>query len=181
MKKILSTTAILAFLVMLTGCGEQENSHVINVYGSTANGTPNAAPVQDRVQSEVNENALPEQTLEPSELLEPSASPEPAAFSVPQTVDESPRDLASDDAYDAFDALLAIVETAQTVEILNEKIAEFNEEYPSYAVTGVEITHYGEPVTTGLLKNGMSIRILYNGDGWLECAVVRAPKDIIPD
>ena len=88
---------------------------------------------------------------------------------------------ASDDAYDAFDALLAIVETAQTVEILNEKITEFNEEYPSYAVTGVEITHYGEPVTTGLLKNGMSVSFLYDGGGSVDCAVVRAPKDIIPD
>ena len=169
MKKILRSTAIISALaIMLTGCSEQGNSRVLDIYGGTQSSTQNSPLAQNRVQSEMNENTEIAPTLAEPPIITANG-------------EETPRDFIPDEAYDADDALRAIVETAQTVEILKDKIAEFNEEYPGYAVSGVEVTHYGEPVTTGLLKNGMSISFLYDGGGSLDCAVVRAPKDIIPD
>lgn len=171
MKKILRSTAIISALaIMLTGCSDRGNSRVIDIYGGTQSSIQNAAAplAQDRVQSEVKENA----EVAPA-LAEPPI--------ITADGEETPRDFIPDEAYDADDALRAIVEKALTVEILKEKIAEFNEEYPNYAVSGVEVTYDGEPVTKGLLKNGMSVRLLYDGGGALKCAVIRAPKDCIPD
>lgn len=184
MKKFLRSTAIISVLaVVLTGCGEQENSRVLNIYGGTQSSAVNAAPLaQNQVKSEANESADNTGSASVVGNAE-NADPSPSKPTVPDTDEyHAPKDYIPDSAYDAFDALIKIVDTARTVEIFAEEFARYNEEFPDYAIDSFEITDGGEPVTSGLLKDGMSV-YFYNADGssHSQAAVRRAPKDIIPD
>lgn len=178
MKKILKSTAIISVLaIILAGCSEQGNSRVLDIYGSSQSSTQDAAAsfAQNRVQSEVNENANNANNANGAPASAPSIIYTDGAES------NAPKDFIPEDAYDTFSALAEIVDKSQTVEILEEKIAEYNKIYVSHAISKVEITDNGVPVTSGLLKNGMSIRMIDNVGGITDFAVIRAPKDCIPD
>lgn len=175
MKKILKSTAIISVLaIILAGCSEQGNSRVLDIYGSSQSSTQDAAaPIaQNRVQSEVNENA---------NNANGAPTSAPSIIYTDGAESSAPKDFIPEDAYDTFSALAEIVDKSQTVEILEEQIAEYNKIYVSHAISKIEITDNGVPVTSGLLKNGMSIRMIDNVGGITDFAVIRAPKDCIPD
>lgn len=187
MKKILRSTAILSALaIILTGCGEQENSRVLNIYGGTQSSSVNSAPLaQNQAKSEANENA---DNTDSSSVVNnaenANAAPttaEPPIIGTDGGENNAPRDLIPESSYDAFDAMKRIVDNARTVETLKEDVAKFNKEYPDCAVSGIEVTYDGEPVASGLLKNGMGVHFMYDGGGSVDFAVIRAGKCATPD
>lgn len=178
MKKKLRSAAILSALaIVLTGCGERGRDRVTNIYESTAN-----APLSQNANSVTNESA-DETNGESSSQNSENSAPASGVSTVGTNGGDSglPKDIIPESNYEAFGELADIVEDSRTVEELNAELAEYNAEYPDYAAKNAEITDNGEPITSGLLKNGMIIRFNYGGGGYEEFTVVRAPKDAIPD
>lgn len=188
MKKILRSTAIISALaIMLTGCGEQESSRVLNIYGGTQSSAVNAAPLaHNQVKSEANENADNTDSasvVNNAENANSDPNPtEPPIIGTDGGENNAPSDFITESSYDAFEALKSIVDTARTVEILKEEVAKYNKEYPEYAVNGIEVTDRGdESVASGLLKNGMGVHFIYDDGGSADFAVIRADKCATPD
>lgn len=176
MKKFIRSAAILSALaIVLTGCGESDR--VTNIYESTAN-----APLAQNTSSVTNESADKNNGESTAQSTGNSAPASEVSTVGTNSGDSSmPKDIIPEKNYEAFGELADIVEDSRTVEELNAELAEYNAEYPDYAAENAEITDNGEPVTSGLPKNGMIIRFNYGGGGYDEFTVVRAPKDIIPD
>ncbi|MCM1165289.1 MAG: hypothetical protein NC299_05220 [Lachnospiraceae bacterium] len=180
MKKFLKSTAVISVLaVMLTGCGERERSRVLDIYASTHNETQSAPAASAAAESGNAVSSVGTAHCVPD--ADPTSSA-PMTVSTSSAEPSAPVDLTLDDVRAAYDALCAIVDSAMTVEELTERISYYNAEYPDYAVGSAEVTdRSGEPVTTGLLKNGMSVAFPNESGGSIEFMVIRAPKDIIPD
>lgn len=99
-------------------------------------------------------------------------------------VTRAPKDVIPDAVYERESALTAIVAGSKTVEELQENIAEYNagsQNGEAYSVTKVTFFDDGEEVSSGLLKDGMYVRVDFGSDGYTEYRVTRAPKDCIPD
>lgn len=175
MKKFIRSAAILSALaIVLTGCGERDL--VTNIYESTVN-----APLAQNTSSVTNESADKTNGESIAQSTENSAPASEVSTVGTNSGDSSmPKDIIPEKNYEAFGELADIVEDSRTVEELNAELAEYNAEYPDYAAENAEITDNGEPVTSGLLKNGLIVRFDH-GDGYEEFTVVRTPKDAIPD
>ena len=203
MKKILKLTGIgMALALTLTGCNETPEG-TTNTNGASVVATNKAAKsssseaspsskVKTDERADRGEISIVEFSSENTEPSESTAeAPEyrettPDEDELPYETDKEsePKDYIPDAVYEVEVAMKKIVDSSMTFEVLKEKIEEYNADNrngEAYNVTEVTVFDDDEEISSGLLKDGMCVRVDFGSGGYSEYRVTRAPKDCIPD
>lgn len=201
MKRFLRLTGIgMALALTLTGCNEASDS-VTNVSSVVAadkaeHSSSSEAYVYakekmgeraDQGVISINESSAintesSESTAEAHEYEEHISDEDELPYETDN--DPVPKDYIPDAVYEVEAVMKKIVDSSITVEVLEENIAEYNADNQNgetYSVTGVTVFFEEEEISSGLLKDGMCVRMDFGSGGYTEYRVTRAPKDVIPD
>lgn len=203
MKRFLKLTGIgIALTLTLTGCKETPesaaNANVASVVAADKAGQSSGSEASVSIKAKTDERAdqgaisiaessaanvdLSESTAEVPEYREHISDND--EFQSETDKAPAPKDYIPDAVCEVEAEMKEIIDSSITVEVLEENIAEYNADNQNgveYSVTAVTVFDDGEKISSGLLKDGMCVRVDFCSGGYTEYRVTRAPKDVIPD